>query len=44
MFNDKLNNNITAILKDVDLDSDIKKFKSGIDTELNLDKLNISGG
>ena len=31
-------------LKEVDFDTDISKFKDGLNEELDLDKLNISGG
>lgn len=44
MFNDQLNNEVKSAVKDVDLAKDLVKFPAGLDTKLNLDKLNISGG
>lgn len=44
MFNDKLDNKVSEAVKEVNLSGDLKRFDKGIDKELNLDKLNISGG
>ena len=44
MFNDKLDNKVAEAVKEVNLSGDLKRFDKGIDKELNLDKLNISGG
>lgn len=44
MFNDKLNNKVVEAVKEVNFSKDIAKFNNGLDEELNLDKLNISGG
>lgn len=44
MFNEKLDDRVDQAVKEVDFDTDIAKFKDGLNEELNLDKLNISGG
>lgn len=44
MFNCQLDNRVNLAVRDVNLDDDIKKFKDGMNSQLNLDKLNISGG
>lgn len=44
MFNRSLNNRVESVLNEVKLSDDISKFNDGINTKLNLDKLNISGG
>ena len=44
MFNEKLDNRVDQAVKEVDFDTDISKFKDGLNEELDLDKLNISGG
>lgn len=44
MFDKCLDDQVNEALKSVNLDNDIKKFKNGVETELNLNKLNISGG
>lgn len=44
MFNDQLNKKVPQIIKEVDFASDVAKFKDGVDEELNLDQLSISGG
>ena len=44
MFNEKLANRVDQAVKEVDFDTDISKFKDGLNEELDLDKLNISGG
>ena len=44
MFDDKLDNKVAEAVKEVNLSGDLKRFDKGIDKELNLDKLNISGG
>lgn len=44
MFNEKLDNRVDQAVKEVDFDTDIAKFKDGLNEELDLDKLNISGG
>lgn len=44
MFNDKLDSKVKNAIKEVNFDADIAKFKDGLNEELDLDKLNISGG
>lgn len=44
MFNDKLNNRVDNVIRDVNFKADIDNFKNGVNEELNLDNLNISGG
>lgn len=44
MFNDKLDSRVEATINEVNFDKDVKKFKNGINEELDLDKINISGG
>lgn len=44
MFNENLNQKVEPILKLVTLNKDVKQFANGVDTALNLDNLNISGG
>lgn len=44
MFNSKLNSQVEPIIKEVNFANDISKFKEELEHQLNLDKLNISGG
>ena len=44
MFNDKLDSKVNNVVKEVNFAKDISKFKDGLNEELNLDELNISGG
>lgn len=44
MFNDQLDSKVKAAVKEVNFDTDIDKFKDGLNEKLDLDKLNISGG
>ena len=44
MFNDSLKKNLSEILDIVELSNDIVRFPEGIETELNLDDPNYSGG
>ncbi|AUI75307.1 ABC transporter ATP-binding protein [Lactobacillus helveticus] len=44
MFNENLNQKVEPVLKLVTLSKDLKQFTNGVDTTLNLDNLNISGG
>ncbi|WP_308555255.1 ABC transporter ATP-binding protein [uncultured Lactobacillus sp.] len=44
MFNNKLNQLVNRAVEEVQLAGDIEKFPAGIETEINLDSLNISGG
>lgn len=44
MFNTKLNNAVGQIVNEVELAPDIGRFSEGIQEEIDLDKLNISGG
>lgn len=44
MFNSKLDDQIDQMVEEVDLRKDIQKFKKGVDQEINLDRLNVSGG
>lgn len=44
MFNSKLDDQIDQMIDEVDLTKDIQKFEKGINQEINLDHLNVSGG
>lgn len=44
MFNNKLNDRVLSVVDEVNFSQDVQKFKDGVDEELNLDDLNISGG
>lgn len=44
MFNKKLDGKVKTIVKEVELSKDLDHFKNGIKTQLDLSKLNISGG
>lgn len=44
MFNKNLNPQLSQTINEVGLQNDIKKFDQGIKEQINLDKLNISGG
>lgn len=44
MFNRGLDSKVEKIVEEVKLSSDLQKFDEGINKNLNLDKLNISGG
>lgn len=44
MFDNKLSAEVNSAIEQVQLVKDITKFSSGIETKINLDKLNISGG
>ena len=44
MFNAKLNGAVNQMVGEVELATDISKFSDGVQEEINLDKLNISGG
>jgi ABC-type bacteriocin/lantibiotic exporter with double-glycine peptidase domain len=44
MFNNELTSKVEKAIEEVGLENDIKKFKNGVNTELDLNKLNISGG
>lgn len=44
MFNQKLLNRVDLAIKKVQFASDIAKFPAGVETQINLDRLNISGG
>lgn len=44
MFNNELTSKVEQTIEEVGLESDIEKFKNGVNTELDLNKLNISGG
>ena len=44
MFNDKLEQFVSGAINDVQLASDVSKFPDGIETEIDLNKLNVSGG
>ena len=44
MYNSKLNSKVEAVVGKVGLSKDISHFKNGLKTQLDLDKLNISGG
>ncbi len=44
MFDSKLNKQVDQILKNVELKKDIDKFPAGMETIIDLDKDNLSGG
>ncbi len=44
MFNNKLDNKVEKSVEEVNLSADLQKFEEGINKQLDLDKLNISGG
>lgn len=44
MFDYKLNDLVESTVEDVGLTTDVAKFAAGLDTEINLHKLNVSGG
>ena len=44
MYNSKLNSKVKTVVKEVGLSKDLSHFKNGLKTQLDLDKLNISGG
>lgn len=44
MFNDNLDDHVDNVINEVNFAKDIAKFKDGVNTRLDLDKLNISGG
>lgn len=44
MFNQKLDDGINAAIKRVEFASDVTKMSAGIETSINLDQLNVSGG
>lgn len=44
MFNSKLNQQISQVANEVDLENDIEKFPAGVQQQINLDRLNVSGG
>lgn len=44
MFNQQLAPQVPQVVSEVNFSADIAKFKQGLNEELNLDKLNISGG
>lgn len=44
MFNNKLNDRVLKVVDEVNFSKDLQKFKDGVDEELNIDDLNISGG
>lgn len=44
MFNNELTSKVGKAIEEVGLENDIRKFKNGVNTELDLNKLNISGG
>lgn len=44
MFNANLNGKVDEAVRKVNLATDLTKFKDGVNEEINLDKLNISGG
>lgn len=44
MFDDKLDGLVKNAVEDVGLAPDIAKFDAGLDTKINLHKLNVSGG
>lgn len=44
MFNNELTSKVEKAIEEVGLENDIKKFENGVNTELDLNKLNISGG
>lgn len=44
MYNAKLDSNVKTVVEEVGLSKDLGHFKNGLKTQLDLDKLNISGG
>ncbi|MDF7639516.1 ABC transporter ATP-binding protein [Lactobacillus sp. ESL0791] len=44
MFNAKLKQNLAPLVEKVQFADDVAKFSAGLDEEINLNKLNISGG
>lgn len=44
MFDSTLVNNVQEVVKKVQLKDDLEKFSMGLNTEINLDRNNISGG
>lgn len=44
MYNSKLNSKVKTVVEEVGLSKDLSHFKNGLKTQLDLDKLNISGG
>ncbi len=44
MFNDKLDDKVKTAIREVNFATDVAKFDQGLNEEINLDKLNISGG
>ena len=44
MFDSKLNKQVDKILENIELKKDIKKFPAGLETIVDLDKDNLSGG
>ena len=44
LFNQKLAQFVSGAIEDVQLASDVSKFPDGIETEIDLNKLNVSGG
>lgn len=44
MFNNDLTSKVGKAIEEVGLENDIEKFKNGVNTGLDLNKLNISGG
>lgn len=44
MFDNKLDERVNNVINEVNFAKDINKFKDGVNEQLDLDKLNISGG
>lgn len=44
MFDEKLDPQVKKVVSEIKLSTDVDKFKDGLNHELDLDKLNISGG
>lgn len=44
MFNPSLNESAKQAVQDLQMSSDLAKFNQGLQTQINLDKLNVSGG
>lgn len=44
MFDDSLNSDVSYWVNEVELSQDLSKFPDGVDTVVNLDKQNLSGG
>ncbi|ALJ22564.1 hypothetical protein AO203_00120 [Lactobacillus gallinarum] len=44
MFDSKINNNVQEAIKKVQLQDDLKELSEGLNTKIDLDKINISGG